>query len=98
MTSPPHARTSRRADDRRLGVVAALHEHVGTQRRDQLERRVLLEDDHGIDRLERGEHVARSASLANGPLGPLSRRTDSSLLTPTTSASPAAARRASTST
>ena len=47
-----------RADDRRLGVIAALHENIGPKQRDELERRVLIEDDHGIDRLERRQHVA----------------------------------------
>ena len=69
-TSPPHPRTSERADDRRFGVVAALDQHVGTQRADQLERRVLVEDDNGVDHRQRRQHVTpfrrRSAPAASG--------------------------------
>ena len=40
----PRARLAR-ADDGRLGIIAALHEHVGAEGHDEVERRVLLEDD-----------------------------------------------------
>ena len=92
--------TSRGADDGRLGVVAALHEHVGLAARESSSSGVSsLEDDDGVHHLERGEHVARAPPrCARAASGPLSRRTEASLLSPTTSASPCArARRASTS-
>src|SRR5437764_11791477 len=46
--SPPRTHL-RRSDDGVLAVVAALHEDVGPQVHDQLERRVLLEHDDAVD-------------------------------------------------
>ena len=88
-TSPPQRANFARADDRRFGVVAALHEHVGPKRVDQLERRVFVEHDDRVDHRERRENIAAlGAALRTGRSGPLSRLTDASLFTPTTSASP----------
>ena len=43
------------ADDGVLGPVGALDEHVRLKRRDQIVRRVLVEDDDGVDAGERRE-------------------------------------------
>lgn len=48
-------------------VVAALDEHIGMQRPNDRERRVLWEDDHGVDALERGEHVGAVRLRAHRP-------------------------------
>src|SRR5579883_1809296 len=52
-----------RADHLVEAVVGTLDEHVGLERTDELERRVLAEDDERIDELERGQH-ARARELA----------------------------------
>ena len=55
-TRPPQARTSRAPDDSVLGIVAALHQNIGTDGFDQPQRRVFVEDDDRINRAERGQH------------------------------------------
>ena len=40
-----------------LGPVGALDEHVRLERADDLVRRVFVEDHHGVDRLEREQHL-----------------------------------------
>jgi len=47
----------RASDDIGWRVVAALDEDVRVQRTNDRERRVFGEDDHGVDALERREHV-----------------------------------------
>src|SRR3954471_3329541 len=49
-----------------LAVVATLHQHIGTQLHDQLEGCVLLEHDHAIDRLERGDDIGALGLTAHG--------------------------------
>src|SRR5512146_1524644 len=44
--------------DRSLVVVATLDEDVGPKRRDELERRILLELDDRVDHLERRQNIA----------------------------------------
>ena len=55
---PTRALRARRRWCRR--VVAAFHEHIRAQELDELERRVLVEDDDGVDHLERGERRTRA--------------------------------------
>src|SRR4051812_18408584 len=56
------------ADDRTLVIVAALHENVGAQGPDQLERGVLLEQNDDVHHLERGQHVRPLRLTADRPL------------------------------
>src|SRR4029077_16210069 len=56
----------RRADDGLLAIIAPLHEHVRPQLHDQLEWCVLLEHDHTIDALERGDDVRALRLTAHG--------------------------------
>ena len=76
------------ADDGVFGPVGALDEDVGLDRGDELVRRLLVEDDDGIDRASAARTSARSASALMGRPSPLLDRTDRSELTPTISASP----------
>ena len=48
------------ADDRVLAPVGAFDEDVGLQRRDDLVRRVFVEDHHRIDRRERARGPRRA--------------------------------------
>src|SRR4051794_7877941 len=47
-----------RAHDGRLSIVSSLYQDVRTQRVDQFAWRVLVEDDDGVYRLQRGKNVA----------------------------------------
>src|SRR5207248_2133700 len=60
-----------RSDYRRFRVVAALHDDVGREKLDELEGRVLLEHDDGVDGLERGEHVGALGLAAHRTARPL---------------------------
>ena len=83
-TSPPRARTSAAPTIGRLGVVAALHDHVGLRARARARSGVSsLEDDDGVDRL-RARRARRRAPprVRTGRSGPLSRRTDASAVEP----------------
>src|SRR5258708_27587689 len=53
------------ADDLVAGIVAALHQHARPDLRDQLDRRVFLEDDDEIDRLQRRQHFGARALVLN---------------------------------
>ena len=55
-----------RANDGRLVVVAAFDENVGTERADQCEGGILVEDDYGVHRLERGKNVTPFGDAAHG--------------------------------
>src|SRR5882672_4185475 len=58
--------------DNRLGLpVAALHQHVGPARADQLERRVLLEPGDDPYRLERGDESGAVGKTIDWPVGAL---------------------------
>lgn len=59
------------ADDGVGRVVASLHDHVGAERPDELQRRILVEHGHGIDGLEGGEHIRAVGLTAHGALGAL---------------------------
>ena len=52
------AKNLRSTHDRSLVVVATLDEDVGPKRGDELERRILLELDDGVDHLERRQNIA----------------------------------------
>ena len=57
------------ADDLLAGIVAALDQHARLHLRDQVDRRVLLEDRDEIDRLQRRQHFgARALVLHRAPL------------------------------
>jgi hypothetical protein len=58
-----------RPDDGSLGVVATLDEDVRPKMPDELERRLLIEDDDHVDRLERGEDVAAITFAAHRAAG-----------------------------
>src|SRR2546423_1207488 len=47
----------RRTNDRVLGVVATLHDHVGSQKLDQSKGGVLGKNYHEVDAFKRGEHI-----------------------------------------
>ena len=47
----------RAADDLVRAVIAPLDQDIGADRGDQLERRVFVEDRHGVDRLERAQDL-----------------------------------------
>ena len=57
-----------RTDDRRFGVVAAFHQHVGPQLGDELERRVVCELDDRVDHLQGRENIAPFGRRSHGPL------------------------------
>src|SRR5512146_3105548 len=59
-----------RTHDRSFAVVATLHEHVGPERRDELERRILLELDDGVDHLERCQNIAPFDGRSHRSRGP----------------------------
>ena len=58
-----------RANDRLDRVVAAFHDDIGMEMKDQLERCVLLEANHCVDHRERSKHVTALRQRANGPGG-----------------------------
>ena len=65
------------ADHLLAAVVAALHQHLRPHAADQLERRVLLEHHHEIDRFERRQHLGARVHVLHRPslaLEPLHRR------------------------
>ena len=49
----------RAADDLIGPIVASLDQHIGTDRLDQFQRRVFVEDGHGVDGLERAARPRR---------------------------------------
>ena len=57
-------------DDRLFSVIPALHQNIRPKQRDQLARRVLFEDDHGVHRLERGKHITAFRGAPNWPFRP----------------------------
>ena len=59
------------ADDRIGRVVAPLDQDIGTDLTNELERRVLGENDHRIDDFERGDDVRSLVRPPDGPLLPL---------------------------
>ena len=59
------------ADDGVRRIIAALHDDVGAEQLNQLERRILLEERDGIYRLQRGEDVGPFTLGADGPIGAL---------------------------
>src|SRR5690348_14155087 len=77
------------ADHLLAGVVSALDQHARLDLGDQLDRRVLFKDHDEIDRLQRSSTSARARSSWTGRPSPFTRRTDASLLMPTTSRSQA---------
>ena len=85
------------ADDTVAGVVGAFHQDIGRERPDQLERRVLVEEHDAVHRARDRRAPGRAhPARPTGRAGPLPRRrTDASVLTPTTRASPS--RRAASS-
>ena len=64
-TTAPRANL-RRPDDGVLGVVPTLHENIGTQTLDELERCILVEEDDAIHHLERGDDIRALRLRANG--------------------------------
>ena len=60
-----------RADNGVHGVVAALYDHVRTQRAHELEGRVLLEEHDEIHCLQCGQHVRSLGLIAHRTTGPL---------------------------
>src|SRR6478672_7512115 len=54
------------ANDGDRRIVAAFHQYVGSERQDELERRVLVEHRHRIDTFERGEHVRALGLRSHG--------------------------------
>ena len=76
-TRPPRASTQSAPDDAVAGVVGALHEHVGRERLDQGERRVLVEQHHAVHRGERRRARGPAAcSPATGRAGALAQPAD----------------------
>ena len=53
------------ANDLGTAVVAALYQYAGLDPRDQLDRRVLLEDDDEIDRLQRRQYFGAGTLVLN---------------------------------
>jgi hypothetical protein len=60
-----------RSDNRRFGVIAALHNHVRLQSFDQLERSILGKDNNEIDAFHGREHEGTFRGAANRPARPL---------------------------
>ena len=87
-TRPPQLSTSDRADDAVEAPIRALHQNIRTDPQDRLERRVFVEGCDKIDHFERGEHLRPFVLIEYWTVGPFKRRTDSSVLIATTSASP----------
>jgi hypothetical protein len=56
------------ADDRVGRVVSAFHDDIRPEVSNQLERRVFVEDDDGVDGLEASEHVRAFGLRPDGPL------------------------------
>jgi hypothetical protein len=56
------------ADNGVRRIVATLHNDVGTEQLNQLERRVLLEERNGVHRLQRGEHISTLTLGADGSI------------------------------
>ena len=67
ITSPPSLSTSSWPTTCSRLVVAAFGQHLGAHAAEQLQRRVLIEHDHEIDRLERGEHLGARMHLLHRP-------------------------------
>ena len=57
------------ADDRFLGVIAALHNNVRLEVVDQVEWSILGENDNQVDALQRAEDVGALGVTANWPCG-----------------------------
>jgi len=62
------------ADDLIERVVCALDQQVRAQRLDKRERRVLFEQDHQVDHLQRGQHQRARILVLDRPFGPLEAR------------------------
>ena len=71
-----------------FAVVAALHQHVGTQRFNELQRRVSSKSTTASTALQRRQHPRAILLADQRPRIPFSRRTERSLLSPTTRRSP----------
>ncbi len=52
-------------------VIAALDDHVGLQRLDQCKRGVVVEEDHAVDALERGNDARPFGGRNDGPVSTL---------------------------
>src|SRR4051794_6371146 len=59
------------ADDRPLMIIAALHEHVGTQQANELEGGILLEQHDAVHHLESAKHISALDLSPHGTLGAL---------------------------
>jgi hypothetical protein len=59
------------SDNRRFGIVAALHDDIGPEKLDQLERSVLGKDDDEVDAFDSREDEGAFRCAANGPAGAL---------------------------
>ena len=59
------------SDDRRFGVVATLHDDIGPEKLDQLERSVLGKNDDEVDAFDSSQNEGALRCAANGPAGTL---------------------------
>jgi len=71
ITDPPPRANLRRPDDGVLGVVSPLHQDVGTQSLDQLERRILIKEHDAVHHLESGHDIRALRFATNRPGGTL---------------------------
>ena len=60
-----------RPDDGRLGIIASLYYHIGSEMLDEIERRIFRKYHHEVDALERREHVRAIPIGSYRPRGPL---------------------------
>jgi len=59
------------AHHRLLAIIAALDEHARPQPADQVERRVVLEDRHEVNRLQRRQHAGAGVDVLDRAVGAL---------------------------